>query len=502
MFGDIIANVKDVIMLVILFGFAILVHEMGHFLVARWCGLVIDVFSIGFGPAIWKKKVNGVTYKVAWIPFGGYVALPQLDPSSMAIVQGGNASPDAEKKPDENNEEHRNLPPIAPWQKIVVSVAGAAGNIVLAIIIAWVIYLSPNAGTSEGGPLIMSVTPECQAFERGLRTGDEIVAVNDKKVATWYDYHLECLLSDTKTQQVKLTIKSGKAVKDVIVPTTRTEIGATTVKGVGKFTPCAIKAIVLGASAHEAGMQIDDIVKKFDGIPINSPEQFTDLVYEHDEVPAPIVVERQGKLVSLSVTPRLNKEYNVKMIGVKVGMPGHDIPWMQYKKPMDQLNYDASSIRRLLKALVTPREFHQAVGGLGGVVSIVATLWVAIKISILNGLGFLRFLCVNLALINMLPIPVLDGGHVMFSLWEIVTRRRVNPKVANVLVNVFASLLIAAVLFLTYRDIVRLPKIFKMGRNREDKAGLSTNSAQPGTATGSVSTATGDPGKQRLPSGD
>jgi hypothetical protein len=83
----------------------------------------------------------------------------------------------------------------------------------------------------------------------------------------------------------------------------------------------------------------------------------------------------------------------------------------------------------------------------------------------------------------------------MFSLWEIVTRRKIHPKVLNILVNVFASLLIAAVLFLTYRDIVRLPKMFKMEERREDKAGLSTNSAQPQTATGSVSNITGNPGK-------
>jgi regulator of sigma E protease len=495
MFVDIITNAKDAVVLVVLFGFAILVHEMGHFFVARKLGLVVDVFSIGFGPAIWKKKIKDVTYQVAWIPLGGYVALPQLDPSSMAIVQGSDDKSGGKKEPDEKDEEPRNLPPVEPWRKILVLVAGAVGNVILAVVIAWIIYLSPNAGTSESGPLIMSVAPDSPAFERGLRTGDEIVAVNDKKVVTWYDYLVECLLSDPKTEQVKLTIKSDKTVKDVTVPTIKTEIGATTIKGVGKLTPCAIKALVIGASAHEAGMQIDDIIRKVDGISINSPEQFTDMIHTHDEVPTPIVVERQGKLVSLSVTPKLNAEYNVKMIGVKVGMPGHDIPWMQYKNPMDQLKYDASSIKRLLKALVTPREFHQAVGGLGGVVSIVATLWVAIKISFLNGLGFLRFLCVNLALINMLPIPVLDGGHVMFSLWEMVTRRKIHPKVANVLVNVFASLLIAAVLFLTYKDIVRLPKMFKSDKSRDEKAGLSTNPAQPQTATGSVPGVIVDPGK-------
>ena len=88
MLGSIITNFRDVIALVFLFSFTIFVHELGHFLVALKCGMVIDVFSIGFGPAMWKKKVNGITYKIGWIPFGGYVALPQLDPSGMSSIQG------------------------------------------------------------------------------------------------------------------------------------------------------------------------------------------------------------------------------------------------------------------------------------------------------------------------------------------------------------------------------------------------------------------------------
>ena len=83
-----IQGIADVIVLVALFGFTIFIHELGHFLVALRCGMVVDTFSIGFGPALWKRKIRGITYKIGWIPVGGYVALPQLDPSGMETIQG------------------------------------------------------------------------------------------------------------------------------------------------------------------------------------------------------------------------------------------------------------------------------------------------------------------------------------------------------------------------------------------------------------------------------
>src|SRR5210317_1991058 len=116
---SIIKSLGDVLVLIVLFGITIFVHELGHFWVALKCGLVVDTFSIGFGPAIWKKKVNGVVYKIGWIPFGGYVALPQLDPSGMSHIQDG-----------EGEQETRELPPVAPWKRILVSVAGAGGNVI------------------------------------------------------------------------------------------------------------------------------------------------------------------------------------------------------------------------------------------------------------------------------------------------------------------------------------------------------------------------------------
>ena len=111
-----------IVVILLLFGATIFVHELGHFLVARRCGMRVEVFSIGFGPAIWKTKRNGIVYKIGIIPFGGYVALPQMDPSGV--------------KPRDDGEEKRDLPRIAPWKKILVALAGVTGNMIFAVFLA------------------------------------------------------------------------------------------------------------------------------------------------------------------------------------------------------------------------------------------------------------------------------------------------------------------------------------------------------------------------------
>ena len=168
----------------LLFGLAIFIHEFGHFLAARWMGLQVDAFAIGFGPALWKRTVNGVEYKIGCIPFGGYVALPQLDPSGMEKVQGGNGEASRDDLPD-----------IAAWRRIVVAVAGPFGNMVLAVALALCIAWMPGVRTGALDTRIGLVEEGTAAWEAGLRTGDRIESVNGHKVSTWTDMEVEWQLA-------------------------------------------------------------------------------------------------------------------------------------------------------------------------------------------------------------------------------------------------------------------------------------------------------------------
>jgi len=466
MLGMFIRNSSDVIALVLLFGLTIFVHEFGHFIAALRCGLVIDTFSIGFGPAIWKRKIRGITFKIGILPLGGYVMLPQLDPAGMEKVQG---------KPE--TDPPRDLPPIPPWKKIVVSLAGAAGNIIFAFVLAWIVYLSPADVAENGyGTVVGYVATNSVAAANGLLPGDEIVSVNGEKVRTWQDVGMATYLAAGRTNAVILTVMAGGTARNVEAGVSKDGIG---IEGVGHGTDCVAGEVMPGSPAEAAGLKNGDLLRVYDGERIAGTAHFVRLVEERGERETILTVEREGRTLDLTVTPKWNPDAGKARIGVVVAAAFDFgvMPWMQHKLPLAQIRGDAAGIFRILKALTNPREAKQAAKGLGGPVMIIATLWIAIKTNFLNAVGFLRLLNVNLAIINLLPLPILDGGHIVFSAWEAITRRRAHPKLVTVLMNVFAALLLAAFLALTFSDFQKWPRMFRALR--------AATAAQNETAGGS-----------------
>ena len=180
-FQTVLEVVYFVFMVLLLFGVTIFIHELGHFWVARRLGMRADVFSIGFGHAIWKRERGGVIYKVGWIPFGGYVALPQMEPG------GGRTE-------DEDGNEIA-LPRVEPGKKIAVALAGAAGNVVLAILLAYVIFWAGKPSMlDETSSAIGFVREGSVAYEVGLRSGDRIAEVNGDPVSNWQDVAIAAAL--------------------------------------------------------------------------------------------------------------------------------------------------------------------------------------------------------------------------------------------------------------------------------------------------------------------
>jgi regulator of sigma E protease len=456
-----------IVAVVFLFGISILAHELGHFLMARLWGMVVEVFSIGFGPAIWKRQRNGITYKIGAIPFGGYVALPQLDPSGMALVQGGGQS--------------RDLPPAPPGRRIVVSLAGAAGNMALAVALAWTVYLAgPRwvSAPSAAGALVGYVETNSAAYAAGLMPGDEITAANGEKVRSWQQLIQLTALSD----RLDLTVKSGESERIVSVPVEKDRFGIPVMAGVEAGSVCRVMLVQSGWSAERAGIRSGDIVRSFDGARVGSSHHLIDLVAGRAGQTVPVIVERGGRLMVMQVTPQADHALKRARIGIQFDSAGLEFEELARRTPWQQISHDAGAIVRMLRALVTPKEAGKAAESIGGPPMILVTLWYVVKVSLLGALGFTRFLNVNLAIINLLPIPVLDGGHVLFALWEMVTRRRPNPRVLNAVVNVFATILIGLILFLCYRDMGRLWHIRKAIRAEAAETNAASNESAPSNA--------------------
>jgi regulator of sigma E protease len=447
--GSLIGNFTDALVLFLLFSVTIFVHELCHFLTAIKLGLVVETFSIGFGPALWKIERKGIVYKLGCIPFGGYVALPQLDPAGMKTIQGAT---------DAAGE----LPEVSPWKRILVAVSGVCGNIALAVVLAWVVYFSPTEDGDAGAATIGFVDPGSAAFEAGLRPGDEVLSVNGETVRSWHEFTMLSVLRSGRDGELSLEVESDDAVRVVRVAVEEGVMGETTVPGILPYSVCVVGAVRTGSPAERAGLLEGDRVVSFAGTPVVGVEHLIEMVTVRGGEASAVVVERKGRTLELGVTPELDEEAGRALMGVELRSAEMGVmPWMRYKTPWAQIRGDASEIARILRALVTPRESRQAAGALGGPVMIISMLWVSIKMSIFNAIGFLRFLNVNLAILNLLPIPVLDGGHIVFCLWEGITRRKVHPKLVNVLVNVFATLLIGVFVLLTFRDVMRLPRMFR-----------------------------------------
>ena len=368
---EFLITVLAIVACILLFSFAIFIHEFGHFLAAKLLGFQVDTFSIGFGPALWKKTYKGVEYRISAIPFGGYVALPQLDPAGTAGVQGSQTEEDAD------DSDGAPLAPMANWKKIVVAFAGPFGNMVLAVVLALVLSAAPGAHFGVLSAEIGGLVDDGPAAKAGLKVGDRVLSVNGNAVKTW-------------------------------------------------------------------------------------PDLLTEVQIVGEKQAAEFVVDRGGTNVVLSITPQRDEVTGGCLImAYSTTNSVKTAAWMPDRSPWQQLAWDAGSMGRVLKALVTPKESKAAAKSLGGPVMIAEGLYHQVRRDGWDAIGFLRFLNVNLAVLNLLPIPVLDGGLILFSLIALIFRRPVPRKVVDGLSMVFMYLFLALMITLVWRDVARSRRMHK-----------------------------------------
>lgn len=472
----ILVGVLAAVLVVGFFGLTVFVHELGHFLAARACGMRVDAFSIGFGPAIIKRKRGNTLYKVGWIPFGGYVALPQLDPSGMATIQGENPEGGATGGASPSEQ----LAPASWWKRILVSLAGPFGNIVLAFGIAFLISFFPPMNIAPGvdvrGAIIGDVDVESPAEAAGLRIGDQVLTAAGARVATWDEFATECHLASgggAATVDLLVSNRLDGAVRDIAAPLAKLpELGFYHVPGIGGLRLCAIGGLVEGSPAVEAGLQTNDMIVALNGQPLFGSEHFIRSLQATAGTPATLRILRQKALTEVTVTPRFDAERERWVIGILPVDADPGVPmWMRYRHPWRQVKGDVTAVGRVLQALVAPKrkgEAGRVAQALNGPIVILATMWMHTVTNLLITIGFVRFLNVNLAIINLLPFPVLDGGHIMFALYEGITRRKVHPKLLNWLVNAFAILLLSLFVYISVRDTWLLTRIF--GRHKDASA--------------------------------
>lgn len=355
---EILITIGYIVLCVLLFSLSIAIHEFGHFIAALKLGYRVERFSIGFGPAIWKKTYKGVEYRISCIPLGGYVSIPDADPEGTKILEGG-----ADKK--------RKLMP--PWKDFVVALAGPMMNIVFAFVLAIILYCAPGAKFGTTPAKIDKICTDSPAEKGGLKEGDEVLSIGGNPVDSWNEMRSEVQFA--------------------------------------------------------ANRETDFLVR------------------------------RDNAEITLKITPQV-KENGVAYIGVYPETNDYAM-WMPKRGIVDQVMWDAGSVFRALKGLVTPKEAKATGKAISGPVMIAKGTYATIRSDTWDGLGFLRFINTNLAVMNLLPIPVLDGGLILFSLIAMIFRRRIPDKIIAALSTFFMYILMGLMLFLVARDFWRIGTVSK-----------------------------------------
>jgi len=435
-----ILNIIYVIAAVLaLFGAAIFIHEFGHFWTALKLGMKVEEFAVGFGPKIRSWKRAGIEYSIRWIPAGGFVKLPQM--VTAEALEGQSAE---------------NVPPAPPLHKILVAFAGPFMNVVFAFAIATVIYFV-GLPIPVNPAVIGYVEPGSAEARLGIQEGDRIVSVNGEKVKSWQDVVLDTMVARTNLLPVVIE-HDGKEITYQLKATADNAIGLKLLNLDPRDHP-EVMEVSSGSAAEKAGLKQGDHIVAFAGVPIASRDQLIDLIRKRGGQPTEIRVERGAQKMAVSITPTIDPTTKNGRIGIALGVSSTQIYIVQKPgpTPWEQVHDVLDKTFATIGALVHSRETGVGAKDLSGPVGILAVLANAVNEDYRLALGFLVLLNINLAIINLLPIPVLDGGHILMAILEKIRRRPLSIKFIEYTTTGFAVLLISFMLYVTFFDIKRFP---------------------------------------------
>jgi regulator of sigma E protease len=431
-----------IVAFVFVLGVLIFVHELGHFLMARRVGVRVITFSLGFGPKLVGFRRGDTEYRVSAVPLGGYVKMAGETPDDPRTGQ-----------PDEFLSKTK-------WQRFQVFIMGPLMNILLAIALMWVVLMQGDQEPSflRRPPKVGAIAAGSPAERGGVKPGDVIVTVAGRRVDTWEQ--LSMAIGTKARREVAIeVVRDGRTVPLSVTPDAQTkyEIG-----DIGVFPDVhpSIVQVVAGEAAERGGLKSGDIVLAFNGQTITYVWQLMDAIAKHPNQVVVFDVQRGAERRSVSVTPALQgKKGRVgvtlrdDVIAVKRG------PWEAAKLSV-QRNYESGGdIFRTLVGLLTRETSPKQLTGPLGIAQLsgdaAALGWTAL-------FGLMAMISLNLGILNLLPIPVLDGGHIFIMALEGLARRDFSTKVKESLLLAGFAVLMVLMVTVIYNDLTRVAWISRL----------------------------------------
>jgi len=457
---SLLSNAWAVLLVVLFFGGSIFVHELGHFLAARWCGLHVERFSIGFGPAIfsWRGK-DGVEYRLSWLPLGGYVSLPQL--AAMDAIEG-KSSVDVAK-----------LPPASYGARMLTLVAGAAFNLLFALALGCIIWakgqpMSAPAASTTIGYVAPTLTLDdgdqvpSPAAVAGLRAGDRILSIDGRAIKEWGDVLQGIVTGSGRTAtgspEATLEIERDGARQTVTVYPQLAGTDQFRRVGIDSGYQLIVHEVEPGSRASAAGFAAGDRLVSLGGQRILNIGTYLDVLDEAHAAPLAAIVRRDGQNgaaqdVTLRIPPRTDASTSH---AAALGLAFTTDFALVHPSPFAQLAGHARMTWRTLSSLLNPQS-DIGLSKMSGPVGIARILHSAAQISFIAVLMFTILINVNLAIFNLLPIPVLDGGQMLFATIARLRRRALPTSFVMATQSAFMILLFGTMLYVTvFGDIRRL----------------------------------------------
>ena len=442
-------------------GFIVFIHELGHFIVAKLCGVTVESFSVGMGPILLHKTIKGTDYRLSLIPLGGYCGMKGQKDFQIAL----------DEKLESIQGEKDSFYGIHPLKRALIAFAGPFFNFLFASFAFMIISMIGYSYYTSQNKIILAneIYPEMEsvASNAGLKTGDKILSINEKETPYFTDIYEA--ISVSANQEIDLTIERNQEIFNVqVTPSLNKETGAG-VLGIISWTDPLIDFVEENSPAYDAGLQSDDLILEINGNPIKNTADYNKIVSNLANFSMKVL--RDGKEILIeNIIPQNNSEENKTSIGI-----GFFAEKVQSKK----YSLFPAIINGFVEAGKTTALTFKSLGLLFQGIDLTKAVSGPLRITVMLGdtakegfsagfstgiitvFNFLALISISLFIMNLLPIPILDGGLILFALIEAITKRQISPRIQYYVQFIGIAFILVLFAFAMFGDISYIINLFK-----------------------------------------
>jgi regulator of sigma E protease len=443
-------TVQTLLAFFVALGTLIIIHELGHYLVARWCGVKVLRFSVGMGKVIFSRRFGAdqTEWALSVLPLGGYVKM--LDAREQ----------DVGKLPPQDLA--REFTRQSVWRRIAIVAAGPLANFLLAILLFAGLYMH---GIAEPASKIGAPASATTAYSAGLRGGDSIASVNGNATPVWSDLRWQVIEAALAKGEARLQVqRPGHGTASVTLPAASLanldlESDVLGNLGIALARPQPVLGkIMAGGAAERAGLRSGDLITDVDGQPVFDGIAFIDIVRASSGKTLQVSINRAGQVMVLPVTPELDSKASIGKIKAEVAL----MPEMVTLASTPPAALVKGAVKVWDTSVLTLKMLGKMVQGelswknLTGPITIADYAGQTARVGVISYLSFIAFISISLGVMNLLPIPVLDGGHLLYYSVEVLTGRPVSERIMAIAQRLGVGLLVAMMVLAVFNDLTRL----------------------------------------------